>query len=1158
MCYIGALPFRYWCRLVGHRYDLQRWASDPHCKPQLEMKRPYSVAALRDNEKWLGGFFDSWARKHLPNAQFFLPVDGVETGANESVRNVPRALFESGLAPEELRPEESPIRLMCIWPPRRAVGEDSAVPFGIKEVVVTRQPPTVEVFNIVEHGRFVFSMPCYASDLHNSLCTSFLASSSCLSVTPTKRNGTAAMLDDAGNKKGTLTIIRNIFPELGCSQRFVPSRFLHGLIPACFLEQYEFWQNIPPGTGADASETPEIAADFQGISLCRDTILGYPRPDREESSDDSGEHYCRSSKKQTLDASLLRISVIPAGNVQNVVADFGGKIGLAVAIVQRFTSMVPLTSEKPDKKGEQEENIASDTVLGITFRAEQRQRFTRLHELLVAKEDGVANAHVQCHTLLNLKNCCSSSHLAQLRDSLLRLEDLSHILVWSASNVNFHRFTTELTVDLIEFPRLGLSFTKTPCDEGFTRERSRTCVPELPTTDSEACQKLSTSLSTTAPPARNGCADMLLQEDSEKKLSCSKKQQFSLETDYSFRFQCEQHAGLFLTPRVFSPNSSISQLTGSIPNGIILEDNDGELHLLVDCIAKPILTTETRVTYTTHAGAFDDEFSGGEFRAGSFSVGIQHQVYESVAYDAAEASASEKVAPEVLLDRHDPHWLQNLGDSRHYLYAIHASRCFIFAPTSSSALYLLLLRFIHGEFEEVCKSADAAHLFDIGVEPEENQIWAVLNTLDANKMPHPDAHATRLKLWLNASRQTSLRQPCREALSTLTNAASAAATAAVKKVVAFRSRRKAPSSKEGVLDATSETSNVQARTAGLQNPSQLSSASLCAWTIEQDVICYVQKLNFVSGACRLTAREELEVLRMFPSLIQSSVSLRNRQVLLQTLIDAEKKKNLNRSTNDDTRIVVSSRSLYVPSVPHVDDFDACPRDRTALDGSYNPAEFVAGVVGSMVLFKRPEEPLAGTDATSFFLKTLDRGNLKLFSDFHFLYELLTEGCHSMLAVIPGEPTYLWGALLTRFLSSWDFKTYSQLMSLLRIVLCNPRLTNNWPHLKDDKKHKLSLGFVMRSQETFQRFLKELILHLQQQENAKLLQWPELPSWNFSPQSQDLVLRGDNERSMPRRLALTFRTNDTSCASRTLSVVNVPKYVSLMASESYVNGKRVQK
>ena len=63
---------------------------------------------------------------------------------------------------------------------------------------------------------------------------------------------------------------------------------------------------------------------------------------------------------------------------------------------------------------------------------------------------------------------------------------------------------------------------------------------------------------------------------------------------------------------------------------------------------------------------------------------------------------------------------------RHYLYPLHLSKAFLFAPTLASALYLLLMRFLDRQYDEVFKLADSC-VSDTPLSPEERQVGVQCN-----------------------------------------------------------------------------------------------------------------------------------------------------------------------------------------------------------------------------------------------------------------------------------------------------------------------------------------------------------------------------------------------------------------------------------------------
>ena len=69
------------------------------------------------------------------------------------------------------------------------------------------------------------------------------------------------------------------------------------------------------------------------------------------------------------------------------------------------------------------------------------------------------------YTLLNLLYAAEGSFLAQLRDYLSRVEDMAHVLVWTKGDGKGNA----LSVDLIELPRLGISFARRVDSSGASK-----------------------------------------------------------------------------------------------------------------------------------------------------------------------------------------------------------------------------------------------------------------------------------------------------------------------------------------------------------------------------------------------------------------------------------------------------------------------------------------------------------------------------------------------------------------------------------------------------------------------------------------------------------------------------------------------------------------
>ena len=99
---------------------------------------------------------------------------------------------------------------------------------------------------------------------------------------------------------------------------------------------------------------------------------------------------------------------------------------------------------------------------------------------------------------------------------------------------------------------------------------------------------------------------------------------------------------------------------------------------------------------------------------------------------------------DLVMDRSDDAWVLALSQ-RFFLYPIHVSSSFIVTKGLSSALYLLLLRLLHRDYDKAFHMADSIST-DARFSEEQRKIYHALSF--ANDDPHPDAHSVRLKVAL--------------------------------------------------------------------------------------------------------------------------------------------------------------------------------------------------------------------------------------------------------------------------------------------------------------------------------------------------------------------------------------------------------------------------
>lgn len=75
-----------------------------------------------------------------------------------------------------------------------------------------------------------------------------------------------------------------------------------------------------------------------------------------------------------------------------------------------------------------------------------------------------------------------------------------------------------------------------------------------------------------------------------------------------------------------------------------------------------------------------------------------------------------RLSVQVLLDRRNREWIENIGEVRCYLYPVHNSRSFLVTPSLASSLYLMLMYFITGSYQNVFKMLESCVSEDLSQE----------------------------------------------------------------------------------------------------------------------------------------------------------------------------------------------------------------------------------------------------------------------------------------------------------------------------------------------------------------------------------------------------------------------------------------------------------
>eukprot|EP00919_Chromeraceae_sp_WS-2016_P010528 GHVR01024575.1.p1 GENE.GHVR01024575.1~~GHVR01024575.1.p1 ORF type:complete len:1627 (+),score=452.86 GHVR01024575.1:727-4881(+) len=382
---VSASTNRYWCRIMGRRHDLIRWESDSTLHSPFPSNKKYSPTTLTVDQRWIPAVLDSWVNDHLrpyskktnTNIELF-----IDTYINKSTVNYVARLWwiqKAGNPDDETSTDDIHTHPHCL-----------------KEIIVTRDPPSVELYDVVEHGRRFYPLLSYVSD---SSCSNHSVSEKFLQVN--QAAGGVVQLAGGGplghciKACPSLVITRTLTKELG-PQTFMPSRFFNGILPTALLEAYEFWQNEKD-----------------------DSFSGYQRKESREASRVPTE---------------LRIYLLKDSNHKHD----------ATAVVQRFVVKPKNICIKNNNKNinkninKNNKQITDETqneeIETHTHKQKQKQttvKTTSIYDPTIMEPD----TSMPTLFLVNTRYTSPGSYLNQFIHTLRRLDQLSHVIVWSRSPV---------------------------------------------------------------------------------------------------------------------------------------------------------------------------------------------------------------------------------------------------------------------------------------------------------------------------------------------------------------------------------------------------------------------------------------------------------------------------------------------------------------------------------------------------------------------------------------------------------------------------------------------------------------------------------------------------------------------------------------------------
>ncbi|KAK6588719.1 EF hand family [Cryptosporidium xiaoi] len=978
----------YWCKLIGSRIDLYRW--EPfHKTNKIIFKTVYNKDNLPKEAEWIRDLFEPWRALFLNSVSTIYIEDGKGNysfpdkgmgGKNldgafkrriynpPDLSNIVRMQFLYPLYEPGEGPESPNFKGNLTRTDRRFSGDDSGqvqlesqnveiVTHSLKEIVVHRFPPVIMVYDIVEQGRIYYKQLCHTSNVSYSLGSfenkfiipflntkdenltsdsfgfrntefnsdkmptssrhgnSGAGNGICTSNFDSNANGRFTLASGSPLKRGrkpsqSLVIMRDYYKDPIGTEMYVPPRFLLGLIPQVFLETHIFWQSQVTGN-----------------------IRGYPKNNQNAATkiNNSGDfanerkivHDSTSYiKKSERDDDLYIIDILIFG-----------------------------TSEPIDKYG-----LISD---GIS---------------IIQRRNIINPSNVQ--TLINAQTLYGESkEMRLLFETLQRLEDMSHILLWSNDSYNKiqgdnncgnefdmgeENLCKDLRLDLIEFPRLHLTFARKEKD----KNNSMLTVPNNIT--------------------------------SSKIISGTT------------RYVCEQHSGLYISWRNIYDYPLTCELLRGLPHSILLENDDGDFFILVPATVKPIiifpmfsnynnknmidnsgndeesdfsrscskdqgflnklssLNIDQLSSIVSNTSLISDNIeslttSPGQFVSTMASTLTKNLFYTSISsignttksfvestvkragealisggstvfLDGSSSNVNEQRKKECsglysllykgsyVLDRGDRVWHSQLGPTKHYLYPVHTSKSFLFINSVVSGLYLMLWRFLEQQFESVLSILDIATSSDI-----ENPGAYNIGKENLNGYFNKGKISPFYNEWNSEERQLW------QVFGILGDAWDCHPDAhACRLKMWLYCVRHLSSSIGGCGGGSGIRAGGKKNTNDLYN-SQYKDIDLnFKWNIKSDIENYVNKFSRVSANCRLSVEEELEILQSFPNFIKDNPDLNNRLNLITAVFEKQKQVGTDNKTHDKMEMI--EFQVFNPQIPQIDDFDSWT-DITCLGGS---------------------------------------------------------------------------------------------------------------------------------------------------------------------------------------------------------------------------------
>lgn len=434
------------------------------------------------------------------------------------------------LPTETLKEEDTVCRMIG-----RDINEKEPDKMTWKEVVIYKDPRVIHAFNLVSHGRRMWRSQIYSSDGRYSL-QSLLPNESIRKVgsSPLPEESRYSSGDFKTPRfHGPSLVILHRNTKLGGLEYYVPSRLLQGIIPSVLLETFRMWQGEDGVIRGEPNVTSQwfaykIEIKFRTIQgLSQATVVRKPLQSEtitfsgRKSLDDTGLRRSIKSPSSTLRRSISE----PTEEDITTVVGMGFNRDEAVLALRKNGNNVEQAAEylldpasklerevKPSKQIEAASEYSTvdsslpqsieavvDLLEGQGFNRVAAQHACNLFncdldlasdwlqepsnqrkiEELIRNENEPQSPKEQVKTdrsgdlyLASLLNAKPGGTLSRLAKMLTRIEDMSHILIWTTQadmrdSVQLDELSTKVAI--IELPRLKVKFQVRKNEEGKIR-----------------------------------------------------------------------------------------------------------------------------------------------------------------------------------------------------------------------------------------------------------------------------------------------------------------------------------------------------------------------------------------------------------------------------------------------------------------------------------------------------------------------------------------------------------------------------------------------------------------------------------------------------------------------------------------------------------------